>query len=120
MATRKLVQYIAIRKDLSSTLNWPAGAVIAQACHACSAVIVSYKDDPYTVDYVQDLDRMHKVIVEVPSEEALTKLSTKLSENKMDFKLWVEQPENYATCLATKPYPREEISKFFKKFKLYQ
>ena len=65
MATRKLVQYVAIRKDLSSTLNWPAGAVIAQACHACTAVIVSYKDDPYTVDYLQDLDRMHKVIVEV-------------------------------------------------------
>ena len=38
----------------------------------------------------------------------------------MDYKLWIEQPENYPTCLATKPYPRDEISKFFKKFKLYQ
>jgi hypothetical protein len=57
---------------------------------------------------------------QVPSEEALTKLSEKLRENKMDYKLWIEQPENYPTCLATKPYPRDEISKFFKKFKLYQ
>jgi hypothetical protein len=56
----------------------------------------------------------------VASEEALTELSEKLAENKMDYKLWIEQPENYPTCLATKPYPRDEISKFFKKFKLYQ
>ena len=65
MATRKLVQYVAIRKDLSSSLSWPAGAVIAQACHACTAVIVSFKDDPYSVEYTQELDRMHKVVVEV-------------------------------------------------------
>ena len=65
MATKKLVQYVAIRRDLSSSLSWPAGAVIAQACHACTAVIVSYKDDPYSVEYTQELDRMHKVVVEV-------------------------------------------------------
>ena len=65
MAAKRLVQYVAIRKDLSSTLSWPAGAVIAQACHACTAVIVLYRDDCHTEDYVQELDRMHKVIVEV-------------------------------------------------------
>ena len=24
----------------------------------------------------------------------------------VDFKLWNEQPENYPTCLATRPYPK--------------
>ena len=65
MAARKLVQYVAIRGDLSSSLNWPAGAVIAQACHACTAVICSFKDDPNTLEYTEELDRMHKVVVEV-------------------------------------------------------
>ena len=65
MATKKIVQYVAVRKDLSSVLKWPTGAVIAQACHACTAVVISYKDDPYTLEYVQELDRMHKVVVEV-------------------------------------------------------
>ena len=65
MAARRLVQYVAIRGDLSSSLNWPAGAVIAQACHACTAVIVSFRDDPNTIEYTEELDRMHKVVVEV-------------------------------------------------------
>lgn len=65
MAAKRLVQYIAIRKDLSSSLSWPGGAVIAQACHACTAVTILFRDDSYTKDYVQELDSMRKVIVEV-------------------------------------------------------
>ena len=65
MATKKLVQYVAVRKDLSASLSWPTGAVIAQACHACTGVIVLFKDDPYSIEYTQELDRMHKVVVEV-------------------------------------------------------
>jgi len=33
-------------------------------------------------------------------------------------KLWVEQPENYPTCLATKPYRRSQASAHFKKLQL--
>lgn len=29
-----LVQYVVLRKDLTAKLNWPLGAVVAQACHA--------------------------------------------------------------------------------------
>ncbi|XP_046839222.1 putative peptidyl-tRNA hydrolase PTRHD1 [Xenia sp. Carnegie-2017] len=120
MASKKFVQYVAIRKDLSVSMKWPTGAVIAQACHACTAVVFSFRDDPYTQEYTKNLDSMHKIVVEVADEESLSKLSQSLDRNKMDFKLWVEQPENYPTCLATKPYPREEVSKYFKGFKLYQ
>ena len=76
MATKKLVQYVAIRRDLSSSLSWPAGAVIAQACHACTAVIVSYIDDPNTCEYTKELDRMHKVVVEVQNIFVPSKLLT--------------------------------------------
>lgn len=32
--TGPLVQYVVVRRDLSTSLNWPLGAVVAQACHA--------------------------------------------------------------------------------------
>ncbi len=58
-----LVQYIAVRGDLAE--KWPLGAVMAQACHAATAVMHMFKDDPNTVQYLSDLDRMHKVILKV-------------------------------------------------------
>ena len=63
---------------------------------------------------------MHKVIIEAQGESDLIKLAEKLKENNIDHKLWVEQPENYPTCLAVKPYPKQDVQKYFKKFKLYK
>jgi len=60
-----LIQYVVVRKDLLSVLKWPVGAVIAQACHASSAVMYLFRDDPLTKDYTADLDRMHKCVLEV-------------------------------------------------------
>lgn len=60
-----LVQYVIVRGDLVKTLGWPVGAVIAQACHACSATIHVFYDDPNTKNYLSDLDNMHKVVLEV-------------------------------------------------------
>lgn len=60
-----IVQYVVVRGDLLKSLQWPVGAVIAQACHACSAVIHLYHDDPHTQSYLADLDNMHKVVLEV-------------------------------------------------------
>lgn len=59
------VQYVLVRGDLIKSLNWPVGAVIAQACHACSAVLHMFYNDPETQNYLQDLDHMHKIILEV-------------------------------------------------------
>jgi len=61
----KLVQYVVVRGDLSKTLQWPAGAIIAQACHACTAVIWQYKDDENTKAYTKEIDHMHEVVLEV-------------------------------------------------------
>ena len=60
-----LIQYVVVRKDLIGALQWPVGAVIAQACHACSAVMFTYHDDPVTQQYTADLDNMHKCVLEV-------------------------------------------------------
>ncbi|XP_076306737.1 putative peptidyl-tRNA hydrolase PTRHD1 [Tachypleus tridentatus] len=114
------VQYVVVRGDLLKTLKWPVGAVIAQACHATTAVIHSFQNDPNVLSYTSDLDRMHKVVLEAPDETSLWTLSEALTAASIDYKLWVEQPENFPTCLATKPYKKEEIQSYFKKFKLFK
>jgi hypothetical protein len=32
----------------------------------------------------------------------------------------MEQPENFATCIVVKPYPKEEVQKYFKKLRLFK
>ncbi|KAI3713713.1 hypothetical protein L1987_72299 [Smallanthus sonchifolius] len=115
-----LVQYVVLRRDLIDT--WPLGSVVTQGCHASVAAIWSHKDDPHTLDYCNptNLDSMHKVTLEVKGEVQLKKLSEKLMSNNIAHKLWIEQPENYPTCLASKPYPKSVVSTFFKKLKLLE
>lgn len=52
------------------------------------------------------------------SEAQLNSLCSKLTEAGIAHKLWVEQPENYPTCLATKPYRRSHAAQHFKKLQL--
>ncbi|XP_029650041.1 putative peptidyl-tRNA hydrolase PTRHD1 [Octopus sinensis] len=115
-----IVQYIVVRKDLLEKLSWPLGAVIAQACHACSAVLHQHQDDAGCKEYLEKIDSMHKVILQIPDEEKLRQLSSTLLSNNIDHKLWIEQPENIATCLATKPDQKETIQKYFKNLKLFK
>ena len=61
----QLVQYVIVRGDLLRLLSWPTGAVIAQACHASTAVLWTYHNDPHTIEYTSELDHMHKVVLEV-------------------------------------------------------
>jgi peptidyl-tRNA hydrolase len=65
----QLIQYIVVRADLLKTLNWPVGAVIAQACHACCAVTYLFHNDPHTQEYLKDLNNMHKVVLEASIDE---------------------------------------------------
>nr|XP_043607525.1 putative peptidyl-tRNA hydrolase PTRHD1 [Erigeron canadensis] len=113
-----VVQYVVLRRDLIDT--WPLGSVVTQGCHASVSAIWTHKDDPHTIEYCSpdNIDSMHKVTLEVKGEVQLKNLSEKLTSNNIDHKLWIEQPENYPTCLATKPYPKSLVSMFFKKLKL--
>ena len=111
-----IVQYIAVRSDL----KWSKGAMIAQACHASSAAIHLNYEDQETRQYLKDLDNMHKIVVNVPNENDLIQLSEELNKNDIKFKLWMEQPENIPTSLATKPYKKNLVEQFFKTFKLFR
>lgn len=59
-----------------------------------------------------------QVTLEVKGQAQIVNLSEKLKSGGIDHKLWIEQPENIPTCLATKPYPKSIVSSFFKKLKL--
>ncbi|XP_056418979.1 putative peptidyl-tRNA hydrolase PTRHD1 [Hyla sarda] len=113
-----LVQYVVLRKDLQSGLGWPLGALVAQACHAATAIIHLHYKHQQTQEYLQELDSMHKVVLEVPDEVTLTGLAETLKAANIDHKLWIEQPENIPTCIALRPYPKEEVHRYLKKFKL--
>ncbi|XP_015930761.1 putative peptidyl-tRNA hydrolase PTRHD1 [Parasteatoda tepidariorum] len=119
-ACSQLVQYVVVRGDLLKECKWPVGALIAQACHATTAVLHTYYDDVHTQAYFKDLDRMHKVILEAPDETSLWKLSSELETQDICHKIWIEQPENFPTCVACKPYPKDQIQKYFKQFKLFK
>lgn len=115
-----VVQYLVVRGDLLASLGWPLGAVMAQACHAATAAIHNHYSDEVTQAYLADLDNMHKVVLEAKGEAELRALASKLEEGGVQHKLWIEQPEDVPTCLATKPCTKEQVQKYFKKFKLYK
>ncbi|KAL1300876.1 putative peptidyl-tRNA hydrolase PTRHD1 isoform X3 [Arachis ipaensis] len=113
-----VVQYVVLRRDLIDT--WPLGSVVTQGCHASVSAVWSNKDDPLTIDYCspEKIDSMHKVTLEVKGEAQIKNLSEKLTSGGIIHKMWIEQPENIPTCLATKPYPKSVLSSYFKKLKL--
>ncbi|CAL9080001.1 uncharacterized protein LOC103982556 [Musa acuminata AAA Group] len=113
-----VVQYVVLRRDLID--SWPLGSVVTQGCHASVAAVWNYRHHPDVLAYCSDdnLDSMHKVTLEVKGETQLRNLSDKLKTGGIDHKLWVEQPEDFPTCLATRPYPKSQVASFFKKLKL--
>lgn len=113
-----LVQYLVLRRDLWRELDWPLGSVIAQACHASTAALWLGRYKPESKAYCASIDTMTKVVLEVKGETQLRNLAEKLTVAEVAHKLWIEQPENFATCLATQPARRSEVSQYFKKLNL--
>lgn len=115
-----LVQHVVIRRDLVDALKWPLGSVVAQGCHAAVAAIWQERDRSLVQQYCgeDNIDSMHKVVLEIKGEAQLRALSEKLREGGVGHKLWVEQPENMATCLATAPHHKADVAAYFKKLKL--
>ncbi|KAG1326886.1 putative peptidyl-tRNA hydrolase PTRHD1 [Cocos nucifera] len=113
-----IVQYVVLRRDLIDT--WPLGSIVTQGCHASVAAIWFHRDHPDTAIYCSDcnIGSMHKVTLEVKGETQLRNLSEKLEAGRIAHKLWIEQPENFPTCLATRPYHKSQVASFFKKLKL--
>lgn len=109
-----IVQYIVVRTDL----DWSQGALIAQACHASVASIARTLTSPVTKQYLDDLNNMHKVILKADKLEDLERAETKLKELNVACHMWIEKPENVATCLACSPQPKPLVQAVFRHLKL--
>ncbi|CAO3645389.1 unnamed protein product [Cunninghamella echinulata] len=118
VACEHLTMYIVVRKDLAKTLKWPTGSVMAQACHAATAILHVTKNEPNTIKYVEDYERMHKVVLETKNVDTLTSLSEALKGHDISLYQWIEQPENIPTAFATAPLPERspEVKELFKKY----
>ena len=57
-----LVQYVLVRRDLQTSLGWPLGSVIAQGCHAVSALMWEKRENSNVAKYCANIDSMHKVM----------------------------------------------------------
>ncbi|KAK3812598.1 MAG: peptidyl-tRNA hydrolase II domain-containing protein [Linnemannia elongata] len=119
--TEHLTMFIVIRKDLIKTLGWSTGSVIAQACHATTAVLHKTRDLPDTREYLADLHNMHKVVLEVKNLPQLETLAASLSGLDVPHITWREQPEDILTCISTGPIRRsQEVKDAFKKCSLFR
>lgn len=136
--TTVIAQYIFLRRDL----DWPAGAMAAQAAHASVAAITQGLTAQHapTAAYVsaENLPRMTKMVYGVDNLEQLEQVRDAWntfirSSNEDDSSSedattpgeclhaywWVEQPENIPSALATWPLIRtNKVSKLVKKLKL--
>ncbi|EDQ91930.1 uncharacterized protein MONBRDRAFT_14689 [Monosiga brevicollis MX1] len=115
-----IVQYVVVRADLANGLRWPFGAVMTQACHASVAAMHRFREQPESLAYVADLERMHTVLVEIKDQPALLGLSEKLRASELDHHVWIEHPEMEATALATRPIYRSTAPKCLKKLRLFK
>ncbi|KAF9438610.1 peptidyl-tRNA hydrolase domain-containing protein 1 [Entomortierella beljakovae] len=116
-----LTMFIVIRKDLIKTLGWTTGSVIAQACHASTAVLHKTQDLKDTREYLADLHNMHKVVLEVKNLSQLETLASSLSTLDVPHVTWREQPEDILTCISTSPIRRsQEVKDAFKKCSLFR
>lgn len=114
-----LVQYVVIRRDLGTELNWPLGAVVAQACHAAvDALGLALEDNKEDAQrYLSEGSNMRTVVLQVSSEAELLKLRDKLTQHQIAHKLWQEEPEKIPTSLASVPI-RKSAGRVFKGLKL--
>lgn len=115
-----LVQYVVVRRDLDTELNWPAGAIIAQACHAAVAALGSAMSDNQAdaQRYLTDGSNMRTVVLKVSNERELLALRDKLMQHQISHKLWQEEPAKIPTALATAPI-KKSTGKVFKGIKLF-
>ncbi|NWH98605.1 PTRD1 hydrolase, partial [Tichodroma muraria] len=117
MAT--LVQYVVLRGDLARPpRSWPLGAVVAQGCHAALAAVHGYREHPDTGAYLEQGGAMRTVVLEAPDENSLLDLAEMLRQKGLDHRVWTENPEGIPTCLALRPYPKNQVQPHLRNFKL--
>ncbi|AHL30088.1 peptidyl-tRNA hydrolase PTH2 [Encephalitozoon intestinalis ATCC 50506] len=99
-----VVQYILLRSDLS----FSRGAVIAQACHSSVYSIEKYRNHPDTIEYLENIESMAKIILKI-KEKDVEEIAGYLTSKGIDHTVWIEDPERIPTCISLRPYKRSHI-----------
>ncbi len=102
---------------MNSSKAWTVGAMVAQGCHATSAAIGKSITEQSTQTFLQD-SNMTVCVLGIESELALLDLSAQLSKDMVVHHVWIEQPENIPSALATAPGSKAVLSKYFSSLKL--
>ncbi|KAJ2782808.1 hypothetical protein GGI18_003584 [Coemansia linderi] len=108
--------FIVMRKDLVKVHATPHD--IRASYHAAVAAIHKFREDERVKEYLSDVDGMHKVVLETKNEASLVKVADSLKQQDIPYYLWVEQPENTPTCLATVPVMRSDLGDALKRCSL--
>lgn len=58
------------------------------------------------------------MVLEASGEDQLHTIAKNLEEAGILHKLWIEQPENFPTALASAPARKSTVAPYFKKLKL--
>lgn len=112
MATNKIIQYVVMRKDLrpsAKSNGFSTGAYVAQGCHAAAAALHRFSSSERTTRFLNDLDNMTVCVLGVENDVELESLASKLSAANVSFHMWIEQPENIPTALATAPVEKHQV-----------
>ncbi|NXC61386.1 PTRD1 hydrolase, partial [Aleadryas rufinucha] len=73
---------------------------------------------PDTGAYLELGAAMTTVVLEAPDENSLLELEKILREEGVEHRLWREDPEGIATCLALRPYPKDAVRKHLRNLRL--
>ena len=82
---------------------------------AVTKLLIDHKNNPNLIEYIANLNQMHKVILHgdiIQTKDILTR-------NNILFSVWLEQPENIETCLCLVPYEKDEVKEYLKDSKLF-
>ncbi|KAM3725599.1 putative peptidyl-tRNA hydrolase [Dirofilaria immitis] len=111
------IMYLIMRSDLITDLKWSVGAVAAQAAHAATACIWTFREDSEVMEYMKDISHLRKVTLKVLNESELRNLEKKLQDCNVDYYLWTE--DRMAVCIALKPQFKSFIEQYVKHLKLF-
>ena len=104
-----LIQHIVIRRDILTLPKWNRGSIIAQGAHAALAAVAKHMHRSETHAYLQNHMSMTKAVLGVEDEAELLSLSEVLTKANVPHHLWIEQPDNIPTALATAPQLKSEV-----------
>ena len=115
-----VAQYIVVRSDVYRKQDMSCNAILQHTSSASVAAIHKYYHHNHTKEYLKDIDAMRKKVFQVDNEKEISDLEKKLVLYKIDYRTWTKQPENKVCCIATRPYPINEIAPHFKNIRIYK